>query len=85
MNCTFKLATHGVKRSVSHSWEGDNHKISKHKHQTLHLPSEQLTNNTKYKNRNSEPQKANGVYYDDGHVKVLTRNYCSEPYLTSFF
>lgn len=25
---------HGIKRSGSHSWEGDNHKVSKHKHQT---------------------------------------------------
>ncbi|XP_063903185.1 period circadian protein isoform X3 [Zophobas morio] len=25
---------HGIKRSVSHSWEGESHKISKHKHQT---------------------------------------------------
>ncbi|KAF2905946.1 hypothetical protein ILUMI_00229 [Ignelater luminosus] len=26
---------HGIKRSGSHSWEGDNHKVSKHKHQTV--------------------------------------------------
>ncbi|KAK9736489.1 Period protein 2/3C-terminal region [Popillia japonica] len=25
---------HGLKRSGSHSWEGDSHKVSKHKHQT---------------------------------------------------
>lgn len=28
---------HGIKRSVSHSWEGESHKISKHKHQTGRL------------------------------------------------
>lgn len=28
---TFQI--HGIKRSVSHSWEGENHKITKHKHQ----------------------------------------------------
>lgn len=28
---------HGIKRSVSHSWEGESHKVSKHKHQTGRL------------------------------------------------
>lgn len=34
---------HGVKRSVSHSWEGDNQRVSKHKNQNGHNTKENLT------------------------------------------
>lgn len=71
-----QVTAHGVKRSVSHSWEGDSYKVSKHKHQVTNPSSEQVTNNTKYKNRNTESQKQNGVYYDDSHVKVTCLEGC---------
>lgn len=35
---------HGVKRSGSHSWEGDSHKVSKYKHQTDFGNDEKLKN-----------------------------------------
>ncbi|XP_008194041.1 period isoform X2 [Tribolium castaneum] len=62
---------HGVKRSVSHSWEGESHKITKHKHltgrnnnqnqdQTRMKPPQVPTNNDS-KNENVYQQGMNDV------------------------
>lgn len=37
-NQPHQSVVHGVKRSGSHSWEEDNHKVSKHKHQNKNEP-----------------------------------------------
>lgn len=37
---------HGVKRSVSHSWEEDCHKISKHDHQNVATKESGINNQT---------------------------------------
>ncbi|XP_044752877.1 period circadian protein [Coccinella septempunctata] len=61
----------GVKRAGSHSWEGDNHKVSKHKHQITSmnntLTPDSPTNNSPPKNTNIPAQNlpnapSNGNY-----------------------
>ncbi|XP_068903032.1 period circadian protein isoform X3 [Tenebrio molitor] len=62
---------HGIKRSVSHSWEGESHKISKHKHQTGRLNNNENNEAPRLKplqnqqvnanNENSNQQRLNDV------------------------
>ncbi|KAK9869818.1 hypothetical protein WA026_003547 [Henosepilachna vigintioctopunctata] len=59
---------HGLKRAGSHSWEGDSHKVSKHKHQaesTKEGVPDQLSNNSPMKQTNQHPQHTKTMLPED--------------------
>lgn len=66
---------HGVKRSVSHSWEGDNQRVSKHKHQNGHNSKENLINQNPPRQIKATPvnerfdEKTDVIYLKNGIIE----------------